>query len=689
MATSTNPDAGIYSIGASTTYTSGNASQPPALRFLHYNDVYHVEAGSRDPVGGIARFKTVTDHYQQHDAGPACLTFFSGDAFNPSLESSVTKGKHMVPALNLINTDVACLGNHDLDFGVEQFEYLAGLCTFPWLCANVIDPALGADVPLGRCKRSVMFTSSNGIKVGVAGLVEREWLDTINSLPPDLIFIEPEVCARELAAQLRREGAEMVVLLTHQREPNDGRLARDLAPGLVDIILSGHDHFYAHSIENGTHILRSGTDFKQLSYLEARRKSHSTSAEESKWDFTITRHDILSSIPANPEASSMVDTITASLAPKLEKPVGYTAAPLDARFTTVRTRESNLGNFVCDLMRFHYNADCALIAAGTIRGDCVYPPGMLKVKDMMDCFPFEDPCVVIGLKGADVVRALENGVSKYPALEGRFPHVSGIRFVFDPSKAAGERCSEVEIHGAPVDVGREYSMVTREYMQRGKDGYGSLMLVEDGGQARSIVGDESGMLISMLLRQYFMSLKILGRWRNWGVDMGRHWKGIHEGLHEVHPVREPVQPGERDGLREAAGEGTVGDGDGGPKEEVPSLVGKALRGDDHDARQQHAGKPRRRQAKTDDHLMHHSDSEDDNSYRADLPAVPTDGNAPSELARRERELVIMRRVTRKWWRLAGLKGHPALCDEQADELGVHWTKGICPRLEGRVRMVGT
>lgn len=69
---------------------------PPDLRFLHYNDVYHVDASSAEPVGGIARFQTLVNYYRNDDkykGQSKLLTFFSGDAFNPSLESSVTKGK--------------------------------------------------------------------------------------------------------------------------------------------------------------------------------------------------------------------------------------------------------------------------------------------------------------------------------------------------------------------------------------------------------------------------------------------------------------------------------------------------------------------------------------------------------------------------------------------------------------------
>lgn len=81
------------------TYSSGRASpegrHDPDLRLLHYNDVYHVDAASAEPVGGLARFMTMCKEYQQgsqYNGQSEVLTLFSGDAFNPSLESSVTKG---------------------------------------------------------------------------------------------------------------------------------------------------------------------------------------------------------------------------------------------------------------------------------------------------------------------------------------------------------------------------------------------------------------------------------------------------------------------------------------------------------------------------------------------------------------------------------------------------------------------
>jgi 2',3'-cyclic-nucleotide 2'-phosphodiesterase (5'-nucleotidase family) len=260
-----------------------------------------------------------------------------------------------------------------------------------------------------------MLTSSNGIKVGLIGLGEREWLETINLLPPNLIYNSATATAKALIPGLRAQGAEIIIAITHMREPNDNKLALQ-TDGMIDIILGGHDHFYAHSVINGTHVLRSGSDFKQLSYIEARRRPD----HPGKWDFDIWRRDIVSTVKEDREAKKMVDDLTSKLKHSLGKPIGWTASPLDSRFTTVRQGESNMGNFVCDIMRGHYGADCAVMASGTIRGDQIYPPGAIRIRDIVTCFPFEDPVVLLRLTGRAIWDALENGVSLYPALEGEF-----------------------------------------------------------------------------------------------------------------------------------------------------------------------------------------------------------------------------------------------------------------------------
>ncbi|KAK0390092.1 hypothetical protein NLU13_3665 [Sarocladium strictum] len=647
--------------GPSVTFASGRldgAPSEPDLRIVHFNDVYHVDPSSSEPVGGLPRFITLCREYrdgEQYAGQSKLLTLFSGDAFNPSLESSVTKGKHMVPALNEIGTDVACLGNHDLDFGVRQFEYLAGKCNFPWLLANVLDPALGEDVPLGNAKKTHMLTTSNGIKVGLIGLGEREWLATINSLPPNLIYKSATATAKELVPKLRAEGAEIIICLSHQREPNDNKLAAQ-TEGMIDIILGGHDHYYGHSFINGTHVLRSGSDFKQLSYIEVRRK-------EGGWDFDIWRRDTTSDIPEHVETIALVNKLTSKLQHTLAKAIGWTATGLDARFSTVRMKESNIGNFVCDVMRQHYAADCTIMAAGTIRGDEVYPPGAITVKTIVNCFPFEDPCILIKVPGQAIWDALENGVSQYPAQEGRFPQVSNICFEFDPQRKAGQRVLSLQIGGEVYDPDRKYLLCTRGYMGRAKDGFDSLLVESEGGKAEEIVDEESGMLISAILRQYFQALQTIGQWKH----LSDHWKHVAEKV-ETPLIESPLSP--------------------------TTFWEEGFSG----------GAPRR-------HLARHAISEETSeSWRAfmhkrfGLNLKPVDGLDGEESSDEDEsveeqhhhqeeqhqiqfEVLLMRKFGARWMRKAGVKSECASMNES--EFAVDWTRTIAPIVEGRIKIVGS
>ncbi|KAI9672305.1 MAG: hypothetical protein M1831_002121 [Alyxoria varia] len=638
-----------------------NREEKPELRLLHYNDVYHMDSSSREPVGGIARFQSICNYYRNDPAfknQSKLVTFFSGDAFNPSLESAVTKGVRSTGLSELLRTsvltpNVACVGNHDLDFGVPQFRHLAQQCEFPWLLANVLDPALGEDVSLGNAEKTKIIETSNGYKIGVIGLVEREWLDTVNSLPPNLEYRSASATAKELVPKLREDGADIIIAVTHAREPNDLKLAEKTPPGFIDIIMGGHDHFYQHKLVNGIHLLRSGTDFKQLSYVEAWRKKDGSKG----WDFDITRRDVLRSVPEDPEAAALVEKLGSRLKDKLEKPIGYTSAALDARFQTVRQQESNYGNFVCDLMRLYYEADCTIMAAGTIRGDQVYPPGILRAKDIMNCFPFEDPVVVIKVNGKAIVDALENGVSLYPALEGRFPQVSNIHFTFDPNAEPGSRITKAAIgDDDPVIPDKPYVLATRDYMIRGKDGYTSLLSNTSGGHAEEVVSEENGILISMLLRQYFLSLKVLGKWDHWGKSMGRHFDTC---VHSNMPVKEP----------------TTTSSSGGDQKPASSQARQENGPTDEDI------------AESDDDDVIEGDVNEQISLKMSHTDSASSSHSRSKLEAQDRELGVMRRSFRKWARVAGLAGRITMQGGE-EEFTPGWTKGITPKLEGRIKMVG-
>lgn len=91
----TSAEAIVTSASGRASSVPGEAPSPPDVRLLHYNDVYHLDPSSSEPVGGAARFLTLCKEYREaapFQGQPELVTLFSGDVFNPSLESSVTKG---------------------------------------------------------------------------------------------------------------------------------------------------------------------------------------------------------------------------------------------------------------------------------------------------------------------------------------------------------------------------------------------------------------------------------------------------------------------------------------------------------------------------------------------------------------------------------------------------------------------
>ncbi|KAF3312495.1 hypothetical protein TWF173_007105 [Orbilia oligospora] len=660
----------IYSAGRDT---------PPDVRLIHFNDVYNIGASSREPVGGAARFISLVKHYRNAEEfkdQPGLLVFFSGDAYNPSLESTVTKGKHMPPILNAIGIDAACAGNHDFDYSPENFAHLGKLCNFPWLTANLYLDGK----PIGDCKRTTMLTTTDGIKIGVIGLVEEEWIATVNSIPPNVEWRDAATVAKELVPQLREEGAEMVICVSHAREPNDIKLAKEMPEGLVDIILGGHDHHYAHEIVNGVTILRSGTDFKNLSYLTARRKTTGKG-----WDFDVLKRDITSEIQEDEDAAKIVNDQTGALKAKMEKPIGITSVPLDSRFTVVRTKESNIGNFSCDVMRYFYNTDCTLMASGTIRGDVIYEPGIIRIKDLLDCFPFQDPCVVIKISGEKIIGALENAFCKVPALEGRFPQVSGMRIVYDPDAEPFKRVVSVSIgcaqdpkHYEPLVKDKLYTMATRDYMQRGKEG--NEMMAD----CEVIVNAESGLLLSTLLRQYFLSLKILGSW------------STHpQTFDAINPASPQISSSMNKNLNDTASASSSED----------SIAEAFI---EHPETQQIGRRPS---------MLHHSTctsqrfqrlqarhrekgmlEDEPLSSRAEEGDQDGENGQISPVVDEATQKILdnlKRKAGRKWGRLALGRGLKDDTEESSkDELGsrwdhhgLNWCKGIRPKVEGRIKTV--
>lgn len=151
-----------------------------------------------------------------------------------------------------------------------------------------------------------------------------------------------------------------------------------------------------------------------------------------------------------------------------------------------------------------------------------------------------------------------------------------------------------------------------------------------GGSAEEIVPDENGILISMILRQYFMSLQVLAGMStsSWGTGLAQTWGGIDAQMNQIHPIREST--------------------DVDPAKHDPAYKGNV------------------------------------DTYESDDEDAPAPGT--QESIEHGRRLAIMRKSLRKWRAFAGLEGDASLPSAEEEKFEADWTKGICPQLEGRIKL---
>jgi len=177
--------------------------------------------------------------------------------------------------------------------------------------------------------------------------------------------------------------------------------------------------------------------------------------------------------------------------------VGATSVPLDTRNETVRTQESAVGNLVTDMLRAAMQADVALINGGGIRGNTILPAGQLRRRDVLTILPFANKIVKLDITGETLRLALENGLSQVERTAGRFPQVSGVRYVFDPRRSAGSRLVSVTVGGRPLDPQARYTLATFDFLLGGGDGYGMLK------EGKVLIKPENGPMDSDILIDRF------------------------------------------------------------------------------------------------------------------------------------------------------------------------------------------
>ena len=430
-----------------------------SLTILQLNDVYSTVPV--DDRGGLARVATLKQQIAKSGRTP--LMLLAGDFLSSSVASTVFKGEQMVAALNVSGLDVATLGNHEFDFGIEILLQRMSEATFTWVVSNVVDTQTGR--PIGGAS-PYLVRQFGSLRVGIIGLclsaeegLARDQLDRVR-------IDDPFDAAAKYLPLLRSEKVDAIVALTHLTYAEDRALAEQFPD--IDVIVGGHEHFPIAAVVGRTLISKAGSDAKFVARIDLAKSAQAGPGHVDRFYELIP---ITSAIGDEPAAAAVVAAYEGKLGPELDKVVASTRVPLDGVTLRLRASETNLGNLVADAIRAEVQADIAIVNAGGIRGDRIHGPGRLTLRTLLEMHPFGNVVCKLAVAGRVVLQALEHGVSRLPAAAGQFPQVSGLAFKVEAGAPAGARIRDVVVNGEPLALDRTYTVAIPDFLLLGGDGY--------------------------------------------------------------------------------------------------------------------------------------------------------------------------------------------------------------------------
>ena len=491
------------------------SSSNKAVQVLQLSDLH----GAIEVGGSFGAALLASNWSADRTANAATIAISSGDNIGAAPPIS-TEFEELptIESLNAIKLDVSVFGNHEHDRNIDHLNKMIGASDFQWVVSNYNEGALDALKSGSKQAKNYTIVERGGVKIGVVGSNTPETIEQV--FPGNLdykdaagakktITINPGVAGVNAAiAEAKLNGAEIVIAVLHQGwlENADG-VAKGLFNSLASqikgaaAIYGGHSHQTFASVIPGN-VRVAPTVLGQVRNAGVEYTRTQICMRGGKVVGQSIQHVLKAAAPTiNTGVVSTVTTQDAAAAALVKKYKDQLSAKLDVKIGQVsgvfprggspaveRSGETPMGNYIADLMRAKYKTDFAIQNGGGIRDTFpakTYIPantalvrtgtGALDVTlgDAFTVFPFGNQIATTVVTGANLWKALENGVGgNYPG-DGRFPQVSGFKYSFDASKAIGSRIVSVtKLDGTaiPKDA-TEYTLTTLDFLIYGGDGY--------------------------------------------------------------------------------------------------------------------------------------------------------------------------------------------------------------------------
>ena len=461
------------------------ADEPITLTILHTNDTHAniqpcTATCNNGNLGGVARRYTAIQQVKAE--GGNVLLVDAGDYFQGTLFFNYWQGQEASHFMNALGYQAAAIGNHEFDSGPPALARFIDDADFPVLGANI---DASAQVSLTGMIEPYTIITVGGQPIGVFG-VTTEDTTFISSPGPDVVFEDVTATAQATVAALQGMGVNKIVALTHIGYEYDQALAAAVSG--IDVIVGGHSHTPLGTMPGAL------GDYPTVVNSPAAEPVLIVSAWE--WGKYLGRLDVTfdamgvvqsyngapilidASIPEDPAIAADVAVFYEPVAQLANTVIGAdrTAAgwqPAGRAQPGDQPGQPDLRRHAVEDGRrrqpdLHHQRR---------RHSRAHPGRRYHRRQRADRAALRQHVATLGLTGADVIAALENGVSRWentdwplppgrrhalqlrPGAPGRRPH---------PVGRDHERRRHLQPRSIPTEI---YIVTTNNFMRTGGDGY--------------------------------------------------------------------------------------------------------------------------------------------------------------------------------------------------------------------------
>jgi len=429
-------------------------------------------AQSYGRIGGLDRLATAVKAARAQRGEDKVLLLDGGDTWQGSLGANRTKGQDMADCFKLLRPD-AMTGHWEFTYGTDRVKELADSLGFPFLAQNIRDTEWQEPV----FDAYKMF-EKGGVKIAVIGqafpytpVANPRWMI------PTWSFGIREDDVRANVEKARREGAQLVVLLSHNGFDVDRKLASRV-PG-IDVILTGHTHdALPEAVRVGkTLLIASGSHGKFLSRLDLDVQGGAVK------DFRYKLIPLFAdAIAPDAAMAAAIAKARAPFAAELAREVGRSEALLYRRGNFAGTFD----DLICAALLEQRDAEIAL-SPGFRWGTSVLPGAPITVEDIHNATAITYPQVYrMSMTGARLKEILEDVADNlfnpdpYYQQGGDMVRCGGLGYTIETAKPMGSRISALTHlkSGQPIEPARDYTVAGWASVNEGTEGPPVWELVE-------------------------------------------------------------------------------------------------------------------------------------------------------------------------------------------------------------------